>query len=121
MEGQVIEIVTAFLHGVVRALQTGDGLGGGGFHHGLFVMMAAENQRGHFFEVFIFAIASEQEAAHPIAHELIMAVRIGLERFLRVGEFGLAAFLDEMPLKLREQLVRFLTDSPVLAVCNFVK
>ena len=121
LENQVIKGVLTFLHGIVCALHALDHLLGGRFHHRLLVVMPAENQRGDFLKIFVLPIASKQKAAHPIAHELVETEWIILQRLLRLGKIGLAAFLHKMPFKFRQQLVRFLADSPVLAVCNFVK
>ena len=83
--------------------------------------VAAENQSRHFLEIFIGAITGEQEAAYPVTNQLIMTVRILLKRFLRFCEIALAAFLHQMPFKLREKTVGLLADYPIAAVGVFVK
>ena len=122
LECQIIErIIPALFHCIVRALNTFQHLTGGRLHHGLFMEMTAENQPSHFFEIFVGAISVEQEATYPVANQLIMAVRIFLERLLRLGEIALAAFLHQMPFKLREQTVGLLADHPIAAVGVFIK
>ena len=105
----------------MRALNTFQNLTGSRLHHGLFMEMTAENQPRHFLEIFVGAISVEQEASYPVANQLIMAVRILLKRFLRFGEIALAAFLHQMPFKLREKTVGLLADYPIAAVGVFVK
>ena len=121
LKAQVVERIMVLIHHRVRALHALDRTTGGLLYYRLFLVQSAEYQRGHLIEVLILAITRKQETAHPVTNQLKFTGGIRGQLLARGRKRLFARLLCQVPVELRYQLVRFLTNSKLLARHHLVK